>query len=207
MGRWSLGRSDVGPLVGRGVFLAGENRWSFDKGKTWKVTRGNGSRRTIFVDLGATWKAASGSLECSSLWHFGGYIAQSAGITVIVDAERNVCRSTNGGATMTKVATLGSSGQIGKVLVVDSLFQAFCTDGSVYRSSDGVTWQTFVHKPVGAKPHIVARSAGGTFSGINGQNFYRSAAGLSWTKNGSFSGARFTELTFGYTRRPSVFLQ
>jgi len=71
---------------GRGVFLAGGNRWASDKGKTWKVTRGDGSLRTFFVDygpgpgrfliadssvnytdhLGATWKPATRSLQFAS---------------------------------------------------------------------------------------------------------------------------------------------
>lgn len=153
-------------------------------GGRFVVTLESGDTRDIVLsdDNGKTFHAATTRpAECG---HWVSDILHSGGVTIIVQSDGSVCRSTDRGDTWTHQSVSGSFSSNG--LVVDGAFVVW--DGSTrYRSTDGASWKS---EPGTAGVIIgpVARSAAGTYAAAIGgwsnwydkQKFYRSTDGLNW---------------------------
>jgi hypothetical protein len=148
------------------------------------VTLESGEGRDIVLsdDNGKTFRSAK--TRPAACAHWVSDILTSKGVTVIVQNDGSVCRSTDRGETWTHKSVTGSFSSNG--LVVEDAFVVW--DGSTrYRSTDGESW-TSEAGTAGVIVGPVARSSTGTYAAIKGgwsnwydkQQFYRSADGLKW---------------------------
>lgn len=148
------------------------------------VTLESGDARDIVLsdDNGKTFRSAK--TRPAACAHWVSEILHSKGVTVIVQNDGSVCRSTDRGDTWTHKSVTGSFSSNG--LVVDDAFVVW--EGSTrYVSTDGESWKSALGT-AGVIVGAVARSSAGTYAAIKGgwsnwydkQQFYRSADGLTW---------------------------
>jgi hypothetical protein len=154
------------------------------EGGRFVVTLESGDARDIVLsdDNGKTFRSAkTRPAECG---HWVSDILHSNGVTILVQNDGSVCRSTDRGDTWTHKSVTGSFSSNG--LVVDNAFVVW--EGSTrHRSTDGEAW-TSAPGTAGVLIGPVARSSKGTYvAAIGGwsnwydkQKFYRSADGLTW---------------------------
>ncbi|MGB5813147.1 MAG: sialidase family protein [Polyangiales bacterium] len=167
---------------------------------------------TVSAD-GHTWSQPESSpADCGDGIQTDGGIVYRNGTIVAMGSTAVACRSTDGGATWTSSAIGGS---ITSQLVFSGGQFMVWGNGTLYRSTDGVTWTTTPLSPANLNLGPVAVSDSGTFVGVKGgwlvsydkQAFYRSADGVTWeTLPGSaFDGShpiRF--ISFGYGKRSAA---
>jgi hypothetical protein len=167
------------------------------------VTLESGESRDVVLsdDNGKTFRSAkTRPAQCA---HWVSDILTTNGVTIIVQNDGSVCRSTDRGETWTHKSVTGSFSSNG--LVVDGAFVVY--EGSTrYRSTDGDTW-TATKGTAGVIVGPVARSRTGTYAAMIGgwsnwydkQKFYRSTDGLTWETlpNTAFKqGHPITHVTF-----------
>lgn len=222
------GLSGIAFGEGRFVAVVGADSWtSTDAGQTWTlagqlptgdnirvVTHAATGRFFAAADGGvlysssdgATWSgplSTTGSCDGGNLSRRGG-IADRDGVFVLVTDIGNVCRSDDGGATITHHVLGSGNGDVVVRADVVATDEGFYTAGrdTAWHSPDGISWNSTAFTLDGDDIATLGCSRETeTLVGIawNGDDFYRSTdGGRSWVRAEAPQGNDVNQVEFGY---------
>lgn len=221
------GLSGVDYGSGRFVAVEGRQAWiSTDRGETWseggqlptndnvRVVRYSAYGDGLFYALvdggllyrttdGVEWTDAlptQGSCDGGNFSRRGGAV-DIDGVFYVVSDQGNVCRTDDGGNTITH-HTFGGPDVLNAPIIAAGEFIYGIGGSGAWRSSDGMSWEQLSFQVDGEAIRTVAYSdETGTMIGIssNGDDFYRSTdGGASWTRAEGPAGNNTNRAGFGY---------